>query len=227
MLITCSGVDGAGKSTQIANLEQWCIRRGKVVVCLWARGGYTPGFSWLKRILRLVLGGALPAPGPSDARCEKLGHSRIARIWLRVAMLDLLMFWGGYARFQRWLGRVVICDRYIDDTRLDFRRNFMTVPFERMWLWRTLEWVTPRPDAAFLLWIPVEESMRRSREKGEPFPDDEETLAWRLQAYMDDSVFPPDRYIRLVCRRSVSAVSEDIVGKVAEILERGGRADAG
>ena len=150
----------------------------------------------------------------------------VAPVWLWLSLTDLIVHWGGYLRLQRLLGRFVICDRYIDDTRLDFRRNFPSMPFERMWLWRMLEWVTPRPHAAFLLWIPVEESMRRSKEKSEPFPDDEETLAWRLAAYRDESVFSADRYIRLDGRRSVESISEEIIAKVADLLGKGERANA-
>jgi hypothetical protein len=69
--------------------------------------------------------------------------------------------------------------------------------------------------------------MRRSNEKGEPFPDDEETLTWRLKAYMDEAVFPMDRYIRLDCRRSVAEVSQEIIGTIGRLFAAGGRADAG
>ncbi|MBK1646833.1 hypothetical protein CKO25_19785 [Thiocapsa imhoffii] len=147
-----------------------------------------------------------------------MGRPKVARLWLRIAILDLVLYWSLYLRLQQFLGRVVICDRYIDDTRLDFRRNFPTIAFERMLLWRVLEWVTPTPDAAFLLWVPVDESLRRSKEKGEPFPDDEETLAWRLKGYMDDSMFPPDRYIRMDCREDVSKISGEIIEIVTERL---------
>ena len=49
MLLTFSGLDGAGKSTQINLLVDWFEKRGNKVSCLWARGGYTPGFEILKR----------------------------------------------------------------------------------------------------------------------------------------------------------------------------------
>lgn len=226
MLITFSGLDGAGKSTQIQRLEQWCERNNKKVVCLWARGGYTPGFEWLKKMLRLFLGRRLPPPGTSAVRLEKLARPRVARIWLGLAMVDLMLYWGIYLRYQRLRGRAVICDRYLDDTRLDFRRNFPAILFERSVLWRLLTWITPRPDASFLLWVQVAESLRRSREKGEPFPDDEPTLAWRLAAYMDETLFPDSRYMRLDCSLSVDTVAAKIVARVASLSTMAGRADA-
>lgn len=226
MIVTFSGLDGSGKSTQIEALTEWLVKSGQKPVYLWARGGYTPGFMVIKRLMRRLMGGRLPQPGVSVERKRAMGRPWVTRLWLQLSLIDLMVYWGVYLRLQHVLGRAVICDRYIDDTRLDFRRNFPSVPFEKMFLWRVLEWVTPRPDAAFMLWLPVEESMRRSREKKEPFPDDEETLAWRLQAYIDETVFPADRYIRLDCRRSVEVVSEDIIGTVAALLREGDRTDA-
>lgn len=226
MLISLSGTDGSGKSTQIDAISEFLRGAGKKVTRVWARGGYTAGFESLKRAVRHVLGRNIPKSGVSRQRQEILHKTTVSRLWLMLACLELIWLWGGFVRLQRLRGRIVICDRYIDDTRLDFRRNFPSVAFEKMLLWRALEWVTPRPDAAFLLWIPVEESVRRSQEKDEPYPDDEETLAWRLEAYMDESTFPTDRYIWLDCSRSVEVVYEEIVRKVGALLERGGRANA-
>ncbi len=210
MLIVFSGTDGSGKSTQIEALNAWLGKTARWPKLLWARGGYTPGFLTLKRLLRWASGRQLPSAGDFVKRKEAFARAWVRDLWLRVAISDLMVYWGVYLRLQRLLGRVVICDRYIDDTRLDFRRSFPMVAFEQMWLWQMLERVVPTPDAAFLLWVPVGESMRRSREKGEPFPDDEDTLAWRLKQYKDESLFPSARYVRLDGRRSVTEISEEI-----------------
>lgn len=227
MLVVFSGMDGAGKSTQIDGLSLWARKCGRPPIRLWARGGYTPLFEVSKRLLRRVAGQRLPSAGDSRERQKAMGRPRVARLWLRIAILDSMLFWGVYLRWQRLLGRVVICDRYIDDTRLDFRRNFPMVAFEDMWLWRLLERVVPTPDAAFLLWVPVEESLRRSKEKGEPFPDDEDTLTWRLEAYLDNSLFPPDRYVRLDGRRAVMDLTDEIIRTVGEPLGKSARIDGG
>lgn len=183
MLVAFSGLDGAGKSTQLDLLEQALRARGRKVRRFWARGGYTPIFSGAKSLLRRLRPGALPAPGNSAQRQRQMGSARVRRVWLILAMLDLFLCYALWLRIWRLLGYSVLCDRYLEDTALDFRRNFPQEKTEKWWLWRALSRATPQPNAAFLLLIPVEESLRRSVLKNEPFPDTAETLAWRLQAY--------------------------------------------
>lgn len=226
MLISFSGLDGAGKGTQIDKLEVLLMGHGRQTIRLWARGGYTPGFEWLKRILRLLSGRRWLPAGKSSARKKQLTRPGIARLWLGLAMLDLLWFWGVYLRWHCLRGRVVICDRYIDDTRLDFRQNFPSIAFEQGFLWRLLTRSSPKPDVALLLWIPVAESMRRSRLKGEPFPDDEATLSWRLGCYLDETLFPIDRFVKLDGTQPVEGLAAVIQAKVEARLGEKGRRGA-
>lgn len=221
MLIVFSGTDGAGKSSQVQLLKHWCYKQGMKSGHLWARGGYTPSFNALKRLARLFSGNRLPKAGNSSERLQALSKPGVSYLWLSIAIIDLIIYWGIYLRIMCLFCRVVICDRYIDDTRLDFRRNFPCISFERMVLWRMLERCTPNPDAAFLLLVPVDETIRRSRQKCEPFPDDAPTLEWRLQSYMSISRFPLARYSCLDCRRSVTDVSEEIVCAVSRIMGLG------
>ena len=60
MLISFSGVDGAGKSTQISLIANLLSNNNIPFTYLWARGGYTPGFETLKRFV------LLSSPPPSS-----------------------------------------------------------------------------------------------------------------------------------------------------------------
>ena len=184
LLIAFSGLDGAGKSTQIALLVARLKADGQKVEVIWTRGGYTPLFEALKRMLRCISRGRIvPTSGHSSQRERALGRPHIRRLWLILALIDLLWVYGVKVRWLRWQKRTVICDRYLWDTLIDFRLNFSQEQVEDWSLWRLLVKASPRPDAAFLLLIPVEESLRRSRQKQEPFPDSPEILARRLAHY--------------------------------------------
>ena len=91
MIIAISGLDGSGKSTQIEELMRRLRNDGYKVKFIWARGGYTPGFEFIKKCLRRILGQQLPLPGHSNMREKKLGSPFIQRIWLIIAIADLVL----------------------------------------------------------------------------------------------------------------------------------------
>ena len=182
-VIVFSGLDGAGKSTQIELLMKHLREEGRKPVCVWTRGGYTPLFEGLKALLRRLLGRAVPPPGNNPQRAQAFSKGWIRRLWLVLALMDLLWVYGVQLCWWRWRGRAVVCDRYLWDTLVDFRLYFPRERVECWWLWRLLVRVTPQPDAAFLLLVPVEESVRRSNVKGEPFRDPPPLLTQRLAQY--------------------------------------------
>lgn len=182
-LITFSGLDGAGKSTQIQLLLERLREQGEKPVYLWTRGGYTPGLEAAKAIWRRLMGRAAPPQGHSEQRDQAFQRPAVRRVWLTLALLDLLWVYGICVRWWRWRGRTVVGDRYLWDTDIDFQLNFPRERVDRWWLWRLLARVTPRPDVALVLLIPVEESVRRSDLKGEPYRDSPATLAQRLACY--------------------------------------------
>lgn len=182
--IAFSGLDGAGKSTQIDLLEKYFISKKRPVLVFWSRGGYTPGFSLLKKCLRLMAGKKLPKSGNSEERDKAISNSKIQRIWLNVALLDLIYYYSIYLRIQKvFLRKNIICDRYIYDTYIDFKLTFPNQNFERFFLWKILNRFALKPSKHYVALISVEESQKRSIQKGEPFPDTEETLKNRLSFY--------------------------------------------
>ena len=214
MIIAVSGLDGAGKSTQIDCLRERLLNRGYQVKLVWARGGYTPGFEFIKRLLRGLIGKKLVPSGQSKDRTKKLESPIIQKLWLTIAILDLILLWGLYVRLSSTRKTIVICDRYLDDTLLDFRSNFPASNAEESILWKVLTAITPDPDHSFLFWVPVETSLQRSIAKGEPFPDSKETLEWRLNAYMDESTFPLDKYTLIDGQNSITKNSDELYASI-------------
>lgn len=207
-LIVFSGVDGAGKSTQIYRLKERLTANGHSTDVFWARGGYTPLFSFLKTSIRRLRPRSLPPPGVSVARSAKFESAKIRRLWLTLALLDLLLCYGMWLRWRKWMADFVLCDRYVDDTLLDFRRNFPAENVDAWLLWRLLRRLAPIADAAFLLIVPVEESQRRSQLKCEPFPDSPETLSWRLDKYR--RLAETGEWIVLDCVQAPGEIQEKI-----------------
>jgi thymidylate kinase len=208
MIIVFSGTDGAGKSTQITLLRETLQDRSYRTYTVWARGGYTPGFELLKRVIRKLPGISVPGAGRSKARSKALARPLISRLWLIVAILDLTLLYGVVIRLRSLLGQVVICDRYLGDTALDFQLNFPQIDFERLWLWWLLSWVAPKPDCLFLMLLPVSVSMERSMLKYEPFPDSEETLEKRLSVYQTSAWF--EGFVRIDALQRIEVIADQI-----------------
>jgi thymidylate kinase len=211
-LIVFSGLDGAGKTTQINLLIEDFTSRGLRPHRIWIRGGYTPILEAVKRVLRRSPVRVLPPSGPSEARSRALSGRRL-NIWLVLSILELLIICGLVVRALRVLGRPVICDRYVHDTELDFRLNFPEKTVSNWLLFRFLKRIASKPTSALMLLIPVEESLTRSRLKAEPFPDSRETLEQRLAHYRHIS--KAEHFKVLDCTQPVSVVAAEITRTVA------------
>jgi thymidylate kinase len=216
-LIVFSGLDGAGKSTQIQLLMEELKQRGRKPVYLWTRGGYTPLFSACKTFLRLALKRKLPPPGRSEKREKAFRKVWVRKLWLVLSILDLILVYGVYIRVSRVFGRIVIADRYVWDTWIDFNLGFPEAYVDRWITWKILKRVSPRPDLTFLLVIPVKEALIRSRKKNEPFPDSEDTLKKRREIYTNQS--HKAKYVMPDCLQPVKEVQKTILKNVSEILD--------
>lgn len=217
MIIVFSGTDGSGKSTQIEKVKAHLKSKGKSVVYVWSRGGYTPGFNMLKVLIRKLFSKKLPEQGRGTQRDNLIEKRSVSKLWLIIAILDLAFLYGIYIRFQSLLGKVVICDRYVGDTLIDFKRNFPNQFSPKSLLWRLLVKVAPTPDRAFLLYVPVAVSQQRSLQKNEPFPDSKETLEFRLNHYLSESYFSNSLYKKINCELSI----EDVYSAISENLADG------
>lgn len=220
MLIIFSGLDGAGKTTQVNLLLDYLRSCGHCPAYIWTRGGYTSFFNRVKKLMRCLLGKSMPSPGRSPERKKAMGYNRVQRWWLILALLDLFRVYALQIRFLIWLGRTVVCDRYLMDTVIDFRLNFREQKVEKWILFRLLSWSIPRPQLQFLMHIPVEEAIRRSILKGEPFPDSAETLARRLEMYGE--VLKYTRWKVLDGQKTMEETASEIREAVDKVLIRGG-----
>jgi thymidylate kinase len=207
-LISFSGVDSAGKSTQIEALRTDLLRQGVVVKVLWYRPGYSPMLDRLRAVVRRVRPGALPPRGPTAERQAAFSRPFVQRTWVRVALIDTLL---RLALVRWWLARgaIVICDRYVDDWCLDLQLNFPLVDTHCSGLSRLMQRLAPPPKTSLLLLLGWDEMTRRAATKSEPFPDSPEIRRKRFDAYQalaDNGTFQT-----IEADRSPEQVHQDIV----------------
>lgn len=169
MLVSFSGIDGCGKSTQIERLSALLEEAGLDPVRLWSRGGYTTGMLALKRLARRVAGRKLPPAGRNEERAQAMQRTWVAQIWLTLAMLDLIRVYGGQLRWWKLRGRPVLADRYLWDTLVDFKMQFSGIDVESKLLWRVLERLAARPRRAIFLHLDPSVAEVRSVQKGDPW----------------------------------------------------------
>ena len=183
MLIAFSGIDSAGKSTQISNVVEYFRSYRRKTKVIWSRGGYTPLFNWFKDALRKIIPNSLPNPGESKHRDKTFNKKWVRMIWLDMALLDITIFYCLYFRFLKMLGYIIIADRYLYDTYIDFKLKFPKENIENKFLWKILVRFSQTPNFSLILTIPIDESFRRSNLKNEPFSENLIQRKKRLDLY--------------------------------------------
>lgn len=208
--LTFSGIDGCGKSTQIA-LAQQALGQGKQRVRVdWYRPGYSTGLDKLRRGFRRLRPGMLPPPGHSERRERAFGKRVVSGAWFMMACLDMIIHYGLKTRIQLLLGFIVICDRYIDDAVIDLELRFPSLTARYAGHLRFLRRCVPSPDVAILLTLPYHEVESRLSKKSEPFSDAPNLRRARHRRY--DALGNEAGYTTISAEGSIQDVHERIMG---------------
>lgn len=123
MLVTLSGVDGAGKTRHaqaLVNALERCDIRTSYV---WSRSGSSALTDWFVRIGKVLL--RRPAAPAATQEQRAAGRKTMLRnpvvrtAWSALVTLDLLWQYMVRVRLPLLVGRVVVCDRYTYDALAD------------------------------------------------------------------------------------------------------------
>ncbi|MFY1697359.1 dTMP kinase [Solwaraspora sp. WMMA2101] len=202
VFIVFEGGEGAGKSTQVAELAQTLREQGRDVVVT-----REPGSSGLgEKIRRLVLEGGADAPSP---RAEALLYAADRAHHVATVVRPAL------AR-----GAVVISDRYVDSS-LAYQGAGRVLPVEEVtWL---SSWATGglKPDLVVLLDIEPAAGLTRAQRRGAGVDRlESESLAFHERvryAFLDLAAADPKRYLVLDASRAPDELHDAVRTRVAPL----------
>jgi thymidylate kinase len=214
-LITLSGLDGAGKSSQAQALRATLERLGHDAVVEWTSlSQHPPLLHAITRAAGWVLGrgGDSGASGSEDPRKELRERSRaVTFAWSTLVALTNAVGQARAAGRHLWRGRVVICDRYTLDSKIHLRYAYGE---ERAFRFQTIliRFLSPRPERAYLLDVSPETATRRKQD----YPLVEN--ARRARLYREEAERLGVQ--RLDGERPHEAICEELSRDVWELLRR-------
>lgn len=180
-MYTFSGIDSSGKTTQIELLKKYCEENNIEAFYRWGKGRATPGVLWLKSIFRGDK--KLDEEGKKEYRQKVYQNKKKKFVLLTASILDLWWFWGIYYRYLDKKHELLICDRYVWDTYIDFKTEFSEFDVDKWLIWKIAVWLAPKPKHSFMFIISAEESFKRDNDKGDPDRDELDRKIEKVNKY--------------------------------------------
>jgi dTMP kinase len=204
LFITFEGGEGAGKSTQIKRLAATLIARGLDVLVTREPGG-SPGAEAVRHVL---LSGAAEPLGPAmEALLFAAARSDHVEQVIRPAIDN---------------GKIVLCDRFMDSTRVyqgtaaGLSPGFLK-PLEEVAIHGMV------PDLTLILDIDPEEGLRRVAARSSTGPDryEKETLDLhkaRREAFLEIAQNEPERCRVINAENDADEIARDVLSAVTELV---------
>ena|SRR5205807_4172256 len=211
MLITFSGLDGAGKTSLIQWLRAHLEHRDRSVAVLHMNEDVGV-YAYLQTLRDHVRGTRRPADAPprplnvARTRWERMRDAIVWSKWLRRVLypVDLMIFLLYRAYLEKLRGRILIMDRYFYDRLVDVAdRNGWS-------LLRVFARLTPTPDLPVFLDITPEESFARKGEYSVEYLRSREARYRAVVPWIRSAVIVPNCGLEAAKRTLARAVAERI-----------------
>lgn len=182
MIISFSGIDGSGKSTQIDLLYRYCIDNNIKVRKIWGKARGTPGVMFVKELVRKDK--AMNFEEKMEYRAQIFENTKKKRLLLIASILDLCWYFGIWYRILGSFYKVLICDRYVWDTYVEVKTEFTGLNIDNWLIWKIAVFLSPNPDVSFMFTLRAEESIRRDKKKNVPVIDSLQLKKQKIDIYM-------------------------------------------
>ena len=192
--ITVEGIEGVGKSSNIANLTRAIERRGYNVLTTREPGG-TPMAERIRELL--IEHGDEPMPDVAE---------------LLLMMASRALHVSNVIRPALAAGTWVVCDRFIDASRA-YQGGGRGIPQEDINQLANLVLGDLKPDVTILLDAPVEVGMSRAGSRGDPDRfevERTEFFARARETYLQLAESEPDRFVVVDASQSLEDVQQTI-----------------
>ncbi|MFQ5700994.1 MAG: nucleotidyltransferase family protein [Acidobacteriota bacterium] len=161
VLISLSGLDGAGKSAATRAVESAMTLCEIPTRVVWNRGGFTGWLAAVKRASRAALPAVVPGPKDPQGKRRWLSHPVPGTSFAAVVLVEQLFLHLVRVVLARWVGTSIVCDRYSYDTAADLRTKLGRDAWSAATAGALLVGMTRRPDLAILLDLTPEQAVRR------------------------------------------------------------------
>lgn len=181
-MISFSGIDCGGKSTQIDKVAQAFKEEGRRYKIIHSRVGYTPLLELVKTAIRKDKG--LDKEQKAAYREQVHGNPKKRKLLLWLSVCDLALYYGVYFRFVELFGTTILADRYFWDSYIDLEMKYPDINYKKWLAWKICKGIYKKPKHSLLYVIPADVSMYRSSLKDEPWPEPVEVRETRINMYM-------------------------------------------
>ena len=151
ILVSLTGLDGSGKSSAIRALADAMTLCEIPVAVVWSRGGFTTPARAVKKAARSVMGPRLPGPEAAEDKRRWLAGPIAGGLFAALVAAEQSFHYLARVRVPRWLGRSILCDRFVHDVLADLEAKLGAGRPAAALAGRVAVAAAPRPDLAFLL----------------------------------------------------------------------------